>query len=176
LASSTPWPRACTSVTRYTEVYAEPPYQWGPEHAELFRERFQVQRRQPGFAAITARNAGEIVGLGFGVTLQPTTPWWQNFIAPLPVEITREYPGRTWALVELLVRAPWRRQHVAQTIHDRLLADRPEERATLTVLPAAAPAQAAYAKWGWRKVVRKRNPLPGSPVFDVLVKGLRASH
>jgi hypothetical protein len=158
----------------YTEVYAEPPYEWGPEYAELFRERFEVQRQQPGFELVTARDAGRLIGVGFGVTLLPTTPWWQNLITPLPAEVTHEYPGRTWALVELLVRAPWRRHHVAQTIHDRLLADRPEERSTLTVLPAAVAAQAAYAKWGWRMVAQKRNPLPGSPVFDVMLKKLRA--
>jgi hypothetical protein len=53
-----------------------------------------------------------------------------------------------------------------------LLKDRAEERATLTVLPAAAPAQAAYRKWGWHQVAQKRNPLPGSPLFDVLIKQL----
>jgi hypothetical protein len=52
------------------------------------------------------------------------------------------------------------------------LQDRREERATLTVLPAAEAAQAAYAKWGWRKVAQQRNPLPGSPVFDVMVRML----
>jgi hypothetical protein len=41
------------------------------------------------------------------------------------------------------------------------------------VLPAAASAQAAYATWGWRKVAQKRNPLPGSPIFDVMIKDLR---
>jgi hypothetical protein len=57
-------------------------------------------------------------------------------------------------------------------MHDLLLKDRPEERATLTVLPAAAPAQAAYQKWAWRKVAQKRNPLPGSPLFDVMLRDL----
>jgi len=42
------------------------------------------------------------------------------------------------------------------------------------VLPAALSAQQAYAKWGWRTVAQKRNPLPGSPVFDVLIKELKA--
>jgi hypothetical protein len=44
----------------------------------------------------------------------------------------------------------------APAMHGRLLENRPEERATLTVLPAATPAQAAYRKWGWRKVAQKR--------------------
>jgi hypothetical protein len=59
-------------------------------------------------------------------------------------------------------------------MHDLLLKDRPEERATLTVLPAAAPAQAAYRKWGWHKMAQKRNPLPGSPLFDLLIRPLAA--
>jgi hypothetical protein len=63
-------------------------------------------------------------------------------------------------------------KHVAQGLHSLLLHDRPEERATLTVLPAAAPAQAAYRKVGLAPGRQKRNPLPGSPLFDVLLKQL----
>ena len=159
----------------YAEVYAEPPYEWGDDHAALFKERFEGQRQQAGFSLVEARDDGQLVGVAFGVTLQPTTPWWQDLLSPLPATTTTEYPNRTFALVELLIRAPWRRQHIAQTLHDRLLTDRPEQRATLTVLPAAAPAQAAYRKWGWERVAQKRNPLPGSPVFDVMVTPLRAS-
>jgi hypothetical protein len=159
-------------ATLYTEIYTEPPYDWGDEHVALFRKWFEGQRRQDGFRLIEARMQGELIAMGFGVTLLPDTPWWQNLATPLDADITREYPNRTFALVELLVRAPWRRQHVAQTIHDRLLTGRIEERATLTVLPAAEAAQTAYRKWGWQKVAQKRNPLPGSPLFDVLVKDL----
>ena len=156
----------------YSEVYAEPPYEWGEEHADLFAERFEVQRRQEGFALVEARDGSHLAGFAFGVTLQPSSPWWNNLTTTLPAEVTVERPGRTFALVEMLVRAPWRRRHVAQGLHDLLLHDRPEERATLTVLPAAAPAQAAYAKSDWHRVAQKRNPLPGSPLFDVLVKQL----
>jgi hypothetical protein len=47
----------------YREVYAEPPYEWGEEHAVLFRERFAEQRRAPGFALVAARVGGELVGV-----------------------------------------------------------------------------------------------------------------
>lgn len=154
----------------YAEVYAEPPYEWGDDHADLFVDRFQVQRRQPGFALVEARDGTVLVGLAFGVTLQPTTPWWNNLTTPLPTAVISERPGRTFALVELLVREPWRRQGIAQAMHDLLLKHRTEERATLTVLPAAAPAQAAYQKWGWHKVAQKRNPLPGAPLFDLMLR------
>lgn len=158
----------------YREVYAEPPYEWGNEHAELFSKRFAGQRQDRGFSLVEARAGGKLIAFGFGVTLAPTTPWWQNLVTPLPDDVTHEHVGRTFALVELLVRKPWRRRRVAETIHARLLQDRHEERATLTVLPAADAAQAAYVEWGWRKVTQKRNPLPGSPVFDVMVRGLKS--
>jgi GNAT superfamily N-acetyltransferase len=156
----------------YTDVYADPPYEWDAGHADLFVERFKVQARQDGFALVEARHGTELVGIAFGVTLQPSTPWWQNLLEPLPDAVTTEHSGRTFAVVELLVRKAWRRQHIAGAMHDLLLSNRAEERATLTVLPAATPAQRAYAKWGWQRVAQKRNPLPGSPVFDVLVKDL----
>jgi ribosomal protein S18 acetylase RimI-like enzyme len=83
-----------------------------------------------------------------------------------------EHPGRTFALVDLVVRPAWRRQHIAETLHDLILAARPEERATLAIPPAAVAAQNAFQKWGWRKVARTRDPRPGAPVSDVLVTAL----
>jgi hypothetical protein len=73
------------------------------------------------------------------------------------------------------VRASWRRQGIAATLHDLILSNRPEERATLIVLPAATPAQKAFQKWGWRKVARTSDPRRGSPVSDVLVTTLPAT-
>jgi ribosomal protein S18 acetylase RimI-like enzyme len=141
----------------------------------LFPGRFRVLRRQPGFVLAEARHGGYLVGYAFGTPLRPSTSWWRQLTAPLPDEITAEHPGRTFALVELVVRASWRRQGIAATLHDLILANRPEERATLTVRPAATPAQRAFRKWGWRKVGRTRDAEPGSPVSDVLITALPAN-
>jgi GNAT superfamily N-acetyltransferase len=108
--------------------------------------------------------------------LRPSTSWWRDLTTPLPDQMTAEYAGRTFALTDLLVRASWRRQGIGRTLHDLILQDRHEERATLTVLPAAAPAQRAFRDWGWRKVARTRDPLPSAPVADVLVTALPANH
>ncbi len=96
--------------------------------------------------------------------LRPSTSWWRDLTTPVP-EASAEYPGRTFALAGLLVRASWRRQGIGQALHELILAGRPEERATLTVRPAAVPAQNAFQKWGWRKVARTRLPA----LSDVLV-------
>jgi ribosomal protein S18 acetylase RimI-like enzyme len=158
----------------HAEVYADPPY--GRNDDAAFAGRFRVQRRQPGFVLAEARHGGYLVGYAAGMPLRPSTSWWRDLTTPLPDEVTAEHPGRTFALTELLVRASWRRQGIAQTLHDLILGSRPEERATLTVLPTAAPAQNAFQKWGWRKVARTRDPHPGSPVSDVLVTPLPANH
>jgi GNAT superfamily N-acetyltransferase len=76
------------------------------------------------------------------------------------------------AHAELLVRASWRRQGIGGALHDLILANRAEERATLTVLPAATPAQSAFQRWGWRKVARTHGGRSGWPVSDVLVTTL----
>ena len=155
----------------HAEVYADPPYLEEGDPAE-FAGRFRVQRRQPGFALAEARHGGYLVGYAFGMPLRPSTSWWRHLTTPLPDEITAEHPGRTFALAELVVRASWRRQGIGQALHDLILRDRPEERATLTVPPTAAAAQQALRKWGWLKVARTRGERAGEPVSDVLVTTL----
>jgi len=158
----------------HAEVYADPPYLRDDDAAQ-FASRFRVQRRQPGFVLAEARSGGYLVGYAAGMPLRPSTSWWKDMTTALPEEVTAEHPGRTFALTELLVRAPWRRQGIGQTLHDLILSRRREERATLTVLPAAAAAQNAFQSWGWRKIARTRDPHPGAPVSDVLVTTLPAS-
>jgi GNAT superfamily N-acetyltransferase len=163
---------------------AERAEEFGELHAEVHADRagdgamagfadwFAVQRRQPGFALAEARHGGYLVGFAFGVPLRPATSFWRDLTAPLPAEITTERPGRTFALAELAVRAPWRRQGIGRDLHDLVLTGRPEERATLTVPPSATAAQRAGQAWGWRKIARKREQLPGAPLLDILIMTL----
>ena len=147
---------------------------YGRDDDGSFAGRFRVSRRQPGFVLAEARHGGYLVGYAAGMPLRPSTSWWRGLTAPLAADVTAEHPGRTFALTELLVRASWRRQGIGQALHDLILAGRREERATLTVLPAAAAAQRAFQDWGWRKVARTRDPDPRSPVSDVLLATLPA--
>jgi len=153
----------------HAEVYADPPYRLAGD--EDYPRRFAVQRRQPGFVLAEARNGGYLVGYAAGMPLRPSTSWWRELTAPLPDAVTAEHPGRTFAVVDLLVRASWRRQGIGRDLHDLILDGRPEERATLTVLPTAAAAQRALRAWGWRKVARAQAG-PDAPAADVLVTAL----
>lgn len=157
----------------HAEVYGDPPYRRDADAAG-FARRFTVQSRQPGFALAEACHGGYLIGYASGRPLRPSTSWWRHLTTALPAEVTAEHPGRTFALAELAVRASWRRQGIARALHDLILAGRPEERATVTILPAAAPAQHAFGSWGWRRVARTRAG-PGSPVCDVLLTALPVS-
>lgn len=121
---------------------------------------------------VTARSRGRLIGYSFDLTMPPGAPWWTDLVTDLEPGMDDEPSGRTFVLIELLVQADWQGKGVAARLHDQLLAGRPEERATLTARPDADVAQAAYARWGWQKVAQKRNPLPDSPIYDVLVKPL----
>jgi len=162
--------------TDYDEIRAEniARYGWGAREAAEFARRFAAWARQPGFVLAEARHGGYLVGYGFGTPLRPATSWWRHLTTPLPDDMTTEYQGRTFALADLAVRAAWRRQGIGAVLYDLIMANRPEERATLTILPAAAAAQSACQSWGWTKIARTRDAAPGSAVLDVLLLTLPA--
>jgi ribosomal protein S18 acetylase RimI-like enzyme len=155
----------------HAEVYGAPPY-FMPADAGTFGRRFRVQCRQPGFALAEARSGGYLVGYASGMPLRPSTSWWRGLTTPLPEDVVTEYQGRTFSVVDLLVRAAWRRQGVGATLHDLLLRSRHEERATLVVWPEATAAQHAFQSWGWHKVARTRDSGSAAVVADVLVTEL----
>ena len=105
-------------------MYAGPQRGRGGE-AALFADRFRVQRRQPGYILAEARHGGYLVGYAAGFPLRPSTSWWRHLTTALPEDVTAEHPGRTFALAELLVRAPWRRQGIGAALHDLVLRNRP---------------------------------------------------
>jgi GNAT superfamily N-acetyltransferase len=157
----------------HAQVHGDPPYRRDGDAGE-FAGRFLVQSRQPGFVLAEARHGGYLVGYAAGMPLRPATSWWREATTTLPDEFTAERSGRTFALVELLVRASWRRQGIGRTLHDLILSGRPEERATLVMAPAATAAQHAFQNWGWRKVARTRDPGNSASVADILVITLPA--
>jgi ribosomal protein S18 acetylase RimI-like enzyme len=166
-------PRATELQALHAEVYGAPPYRQ-PADADGFRRRFGVQCRQPGFVLAEARSGGYLVGYAAGMPLRPSTSWWRALTTPLPGEVITEYPGRTFSLTDLLVRAAWRRQGIGRSLHDLLLAGRREERATLVIRPEATAAQTAFQNWGWSKIARTRGTGTDSAVADVLMTELPA--
>lgn len=112
------------------------------------------------FALVEARQGSDLADCCFGVTLQP-----RNAVVAPPAHATaRRHDHRAPRPDPCPRRAPGagtcRRQRIAQTMHNMLLQGRPEERATLTVLPTALPAQRAYTKWGMAHRGTEAQPAP----------------
>ena len=89
-------------------------------------------------------------------------------------DLTRERPGRTFAVIELAVRRDVRRHGVARELHTHLLAGLTAERATLLVRPDAGAAYSAYLAWSYRSIGRLQ-PVPDGPVYDAMMKELPAA-
>jgi ribosomal protein S18 acetylase RimI-like enzyme len=127
---------------------------------------------QPAFQLVVATTDGKPVGFAFGHQLTADAKWWQGATTPLPDSIVREYAGHTFAIIELAVAAEYRRRGIAKALHDALLVDANEERATLLVRPEAVPARTAYERWGYARVGAIR-PWPEAPLYDAMVLNLR---
>jgi ribosomal protein S18 acetylase RimI-like enzyme len=154
----------------FAEVFGEPPYYRRPDDVARFRELFAIEIPRPGFRLVTAEAGSEMVGFAYGYSLTAETRWWDGIDPPPDAAFAGERDGRTFAIKELGVAAGWRRRQVGRRLHDALLDGRGEERATLTVRPEAAPAVAAYRKWGWEPIGRTRPEATG-PEYVVMVRG-----
>lgn len=159
----------------YEEVYAEPPYLEGPQDVAEFTEHYQGHTQRSGMRLVLARDADEVVGFAYGYYLAADTRWWRNLQdVTLPDACTREDGHRSFVIIELAVRRPWRRRGVAAGLHARLLDGVEAERVTLTVRPEpeAEPARNAYLAWGYRKIGTS-HPWAGAPLYECMLRELR---
>lgn len=153
----------------YAEIYAESPYGEGPSEVKDFISGWSQRIAHRNFRLVVARRADESIGFAFGFQLGVGANWWDGALTPLPDEITTEYSGRTFAIIEIAVRRPYRQRGVGRVLHAHLTAGLSEERITLAVRPDAPVPQRAYRSWGYRPVGQVQ-PFPGAPVYDVMIK------
>ncbi|MBB5874015.1 GNAT superfamily N-acetyltransferase [Allocatelliglobosispora scoriae] len=155
----------------YAEVYADElddPFSGLPR----YWERLTAYATRTGFRIVIAHLDSEITGYALGYTLPETSRWWRGFLDEIDPTLLTETGSRTVAVAEIMIREPWRRQGIGRQLHDALLIDRTEERATLLVEADNIPAQSAYSAWGWRLLGRLK-PFEDSPVFEAMVLDLR---
>lgn len=155
----------------YIDVFFTPPHNKGPLELGRMIDAWPRRLTAPGFRLVVAEHEQGPMGCVYGHQLAATTAWWDGALAPLPEGVAAEQPGRTIAIIDMLVREGWRRRGLAEAMHDALLANRSEERVTLLVKPENTPARRAYEKWGYRQVGRIQ-PFPDAAVFDSMVKTL----
>jgi len=155
----------------YDEVFSAPPFFWREDESELHRQRLLRLLDDPTFGVVVARAGEELVGFAYGFSVPPDTTRWQSLTNETPPELTAEWPGRTFLLFDYGVRASMRGRGLGRRLHDSLVGSRDEERATLTVQPAAVDTKRIYEHWGWRQVGQVEGGLTSAaPVFDVYLR------
>ncbi|WKX70865.1 N-acetyltransferase [Streptomyces sp. XD-27] len=137
-----------------------------------FDERLGWNMEVPGFAAAIGYSSGTPIGFAYGCTLQPGTRWWDGLHTPVPTDAVTETGARTFALSELMVTDKARGTGVARRIHDELMGDRNEERATLLVERAHPRVRARYEEWGYQWL-GELIPFPDAPIYDAMILPLR---
>jgi ribosomal protein S18 acetylase RimI-like enzyme len=155
----------------YAEVYAErldDPFFSLPR----YWERLAAYGARDGFTVVTGRLENELIGYALGYTLPAGSRWWQGLRQEVDPDLLEENGRRTFALTEIMVGTAWRRRGYARVLHDALLTDRREQRATLLVLPDNVPAKAAYLAWGWYKL-GELQPFDDAPVYDAMMLELK---
>ena len=142
-------------------MYAEPPYEEGPEQFGQFREMLLDQLERAGFALVTAHDREQLVGAVYGWTMIAGT-WWSQAEDEPPSTIKNT---DKFAVMEWLVHPAYRKHGIGGNLMDRLLGSRHERYATLASDPRSAARQ-IYKRAGWLQVGRSK--LPWGPKMDLL--------
>lgn len=113
----------------------------------------------------------EVVGYAYG--RPDSAEEWQSMTAAENPEVYR-YGGNgdMFGLCEIMVRRSWRGAGIARTLHDELMRDRPEPRASLLVESDHVRVRETYERWGSRRVASSQ-PFPDSPLYEAMVLRLR---
>lgn len=146
----------------YAVVYAEPPYEEGPEQVARFREHLAGDAARDGFTLVVARDGATIVGAAYGWTM-PAGSWWSRADTDPPRNI-RGVPK--FAVMEWIVHPNHRGQGVGADLMRTLLKQRPEPVATLASDPRST-ARGIYERVGWQQV--GTSTLPWGAPMHILV-------
>ena len=152
-------------VDLYAEVFAEPPYNEGPDHVRRFRGWLTGEFDTPGFTLIRATVGDTLIGMAYGYQM-PAGEWWRDAIEDPPDGVRK---ALKFAVMEWAVRGEYRGRGVGRRLMFDLLHGRAEQYATLNVNPAA-PARNIYRRLGWQPC-GSTNP-KYMPPMDILVRRL----
>lgn len=135
-------------------------------------ERLEGYASRPGFALVVGHAGADMIGCALGFTLPAGTGWWKGLRTEVDPDDIVEDGTRTFAFNELMVAPSHTNRGYGRALHDALLADRSEQRATLLVRPDNIPARPAYVSWGWHKL-GEIQPFDDAPRYDAMVLDLK---
>ncbi|WP_206439506.1 GNAT family N-acetyltransferase [Streptomyces scabichelini] len=158
-----------TLLDVYREVYADSIAGDSFSGVQRFARGLDGWSSRPGWTCTVGYDGDQVVGFAYGAPLPEGAAWWRGLLNPVPEHVVRETGTRTYAISELMVRVPWRKTGVSRRLHDELLADRNEGRATLLVRSSHPKVQALYESWGWKSLGQLIPRIENAPKFDAML-------
>jgi ribosomal protein S18 acetylase RimI-like enzyme len=160
--------------TLFASVFGAPPLSRPPGTLAHQRDSLRSLMSEPTFGMATAWNGDELVGFAYGYALNSRSRWWDDMLTPVAAEVTREWDGRTFVVIDMAVTQERQSQGIGRQLLDTLLAARSEERASLSVVPDNDRAHGFYRHLGWQHVGQvKGAPHHTAPFFDIYLLILR---
>lgn len=134
---------------------------------EHFLERL-TDHAGPGWEAVVGYSQGRPIGYSYGCPLPADTVWWDQAQPELPPDLTAEDGGRTFAVLQLMVRTDWRGTGLARRLHNSLVGGRREKRLTLLVEDGHEKVGALYEQWGYAAAAHTQ-PYSDGPVYKLML-------
>lgn len=156
----------------YAEIYEEAARSDPFASIDRFAEGLDAWSNRAGWTCTVGYDHGQAVGYAYGAPLAADTRWWGGLLTDVPQSAIAETGTRTYALSELMVRAPWRKTGVSRHLHDTLLQERDEERATLLVDQRHPKVRTLYETWGWKTLGDLRPRQKHAPLFHAMLINL----
>jgi ribosomal protein S18 acetylase RimI-like enzyme len=136
-----------------------------PDPQSWREELFDRHSAREAFRLAAVRDDGDLVGFAWGYIGRPGQYWTDWVLDTLPPEVTSDWVGGHFEVVELAVLEEHRRRGYGRRLHDVLLDGVPSDRGLLSTDNRDTPAVRLYRAHGWQKL--------GELSPDVQVMGLR---
>jgi len=128
----------------------------GEEHSDATHfatEQLPKHAARDDFRLVAARTDGKVVGFAYGFTGWPGQWWSDRIIAAVPAELSAEWIGGHFEVVELAVIPQAQGQGIGAALMTELMAGLPHRKALLTTYADDRTAPRLYRRLGWQVLV-----------------------
>ncbi|NIK56359.1 GNAT family N-acetyltransferase [Kribbella shirazensis] len=123
------------------------------DSARFAGEQLPTHADRDDFRLVAARVGGNVVGFAYGFTGQLGQWWPDRVAAAIGPELTAEWIGGHFEVVELAVLPGAQGRGVGTALMEELMRDLPHRRALLTTYVDDRPAPRLYRRLGWQVLV-----------------------
>lgn len=85
----------------FAAVFGAPPLNRPPRTLASQRRSLRSLMSEPTFGLTTAWDDAQLVGFAYGHAVAADSHWWDGLLEPVAEEVTKEWDGRTFAVIDM---------------------------------------------------------------------------